>query len=455
MFRRERRFRIRNLTIRNRPGVLVNMVDDSHPHLRQVIAVVAAFQMVLLGVTWKLWSAGSEFPRVPLFWGVAQIQPAIFLCLTVTLLICSLLTLTGGLHKLIALRLTTWLSLLSSPGQWRAVLAGSWICGVLLILLNQHCLQAWHWFYLLCLTHAVVLPSRLALTVIQRTVSSVYIFSAVSRMSPQIADSMTGQISRVLLEIAGLNMAADSPAFVSGAAWFFTLCELMTGIALLRSEWQRPGLIGSCVLHACLILALGPIGLHHHWGVLVWNSMFLLLVPLLFLSSRERAGVAEVSKMDALKARLLTSLMFLLPFLGLIGWFDNWPSWQLYSSRPEVLKMYVRGPSTGELPSAVQLNLGETLPFEEWRPVRIDRWSFQATQTPIYPEDRFQLAVIAGLAVNLSSEQGVRVVIDSPAGVLFWRRQQRTLNGRSEILAEVSRYWLNAQAVNGVEQSGL
>ncbi len=429
------------------------MQDDSRRQLRQVMAMMAAFQVILMCVTWKLWSAESEFPRVPLFWAASQIPRGISLALTIILLICSLLTLIGGIQTIGAHRATGRSLFLSSVGQWKAVLAASGTCGVLLIVLNQHCLQAWHWFYLLCLTHAILLPPGLALTVIQRTVSSIYIFSAVSRMSPQIADSMTGQISQKLLEMIGLTIAADNISFVSMAAWFFTLGELITGIALIRPAWQGPGLIASLTLHICLILALGPVGLQHHWGVLVWNSMFVLLVPRLFLPFHRSAGPLENSKTEGLKACLLTSQMFLLPFLGLIGWFDNWPSWQLYSSRPEVLKMYVADSAAGELPAGVQPSLGERLPFEDWRPVRIDRWSFQTTQSPIYPEDRFQIAVIAWLTVSLSSEQSVRVVIDSPAGFLFWQRQQRTLNGRSEIQAEVRRYWLNAQAVNAAVPS--
>ncbi len=78
--------------------------------------------------------------------------------------------------------------------------------------------------------------------------------------------------------------------------------------------------------------------------------------------------------------------------------------------------------------------------------VRIDRWVLAQTDAPLYPEDRYQLALILALTQRLP-EDHIQVVIDEPGGWDYWNREFRTIKGRESLELESEGFLLNARAV--------
>ena len=75
-------------------------------------------------------------------------------------------------------------------------------------------------------------------------------------------------------------------------------------------------------------------------------------------------------------------------------------------------------------------------PLEDWAVVRLDRWSLAATQSPLYPEDRFQCKLIRQVLATLPDGAEFRVEISEPKRWFWWTRNYRTLTASAELNSE-------------------
>ena len=158
---------------------------------------------------------------------------------------------------------------------------------------------------------------------------------------------------------------------------------------------------GAIVMHGALMLTLGPLGLGHEWGVFLWNVYFGIQAWLLFRgtpadSSLDHSTLKTSGLTCARTWFVRTSACFicLLPALSLAGYWDWWPSWAVYSSRPAMVRVHVGAPFSPNLPPWAQSFGVERPPATRWT-VEIDEWSYETCWCPMYPQERYRLAVAA------------------------------------------------------------
>ena len=432
----------------------------------QVLIVMLVFEWLLIGSTWPLWSGQSDFPAVPLFqWipvsaqdtVVAWIMLSGFLLLTMLYgvsLVCqrrygvSLVCQRRYGVSLVCQRLYG-----DSPGRQRlnrastVIRVATLVLATGLVIVNQHRLQPWHWLFGLSLLSTVLLAAPHSLQVIRVIVATVYIFSALSRVSADIGSGMTGQIAATIFRLVQLPRAAENPDLIFSTAALFAVVEFAIGCGLLWPRFRNVCVVLAVMLHITLITALSPVGLGHHSGVLIWNLMFIFLVPVVFRrmlpsdpSHRVDAAMdtdEQISRhasderhRKSTMARFLCGMAFVVPASGLFGIADNWISWQLYSPRPEVFGLFVRQNSVTDLPDSLQRFVSQPDPIEDLCMVRLDRWCLAETGSPMYPEDRFQLAIIQRVTQNIKDRADIRVTIDAPNSIQWWKRYRSVLDGR-------------------------
>lgn len=447
-------------------------LHDSQRVVGRSLLVLSIFELILVWSTWPIWSLQSNVPCIPLLAlgssvsrMVDQIALLVYLGSVVTIVVAALRRPASSGR---VLTLACGVALLAGTG---------------LVIISTHRIQAWHVLYLESLV--VIVTCSLASISFDRQVALfrclpaiIYVCSALSRCSASMSESMTAQVVRVLLDLTGLDLAAKSSSVVAALAWSFAAGEFLVGVGLLVDRLRRWFTGLAMLLHVLLIISLGPWGLNHHFGVLLWNCCFLCLLPAVFGTpfrktavlgapfrkptgqSQSNAGSQALANISGLAKsptdgqggsirwveRVLISIAFIFPFTGLFGVADNWPGWQLYSSRPEVWGLYVRESSVGELPADLKPFVGTPRPLEDWCPVRIDRWVLEQTDAPLYPEDRYQLGLILALTQQLP-EDHIQVVIDEPGGWDYWNREFRTIHGRESLEIESERFLLNARAV--------
>ena len=308
-------------------------------------------------------------------------------------------------------------------------------CGLgVLFMRDQHWIQPWAWQAFLLLLTEAAFPPAAAVRWQRRLAVSVYVFSAVSKLDVAFSEH-TGRLLLTggLAPATGLDPRFWGEGLTTALTWSLPVGELAAGMLLTwRPAW---GVWAAAAMHAGLLLALGPWGLDHHPGVLIWNVFFAAHVWALFGGGKT---VAE-SRRGRRPIRVLAAVVLLLPALEPLGLWDHWPSWSVYSNRPAVVRLEVWGMPRVEGCDYV----APADPLSGRQIVSLSGWSFETWRTPIYPQERFQLAAAAALLDRLPPDApfAVRVLRYSP--LRTGESAERVLQDRTALKAELSRYWLN------------
>lgn len=394
------------------------------------LRVFSIFEVALILATWPLWWRSSEFPRVAL------------LPVAVPIFVERLLT---GL-LMVSCASIAWPRKSGNFGDalTRKAAASALLLSLSLIVLNQHRLQPWHWLFVLNLVWFLITSGTAWLALMRHTLCAVYVCSALSRATLQPLNSMTAAIAGQILTMLGVR----NPEPQSSTLWWmclvFTVGELAIGMLLVNCRSRLPGAVGAVVLHLTLLVVLSPLGLNHHAGVLLWNLCLLIIVPLLFWPIK--GWSADQPKSASGRVRTMILMTWVFPLSGLFGLADNWPSWQLYSSRPETCVLLIEQRIVGKLPSSLTDHIAAPAPLSDWCVVRLDRWSLEQTGSPVYPEDRFQLALIDAVTKRLAEDDRFEIKISEPDPIFWWRRRETMIPDRAQLQNARSRFLLNATA---------
>ena len=439
----------------------------------QLLLTLAGVLLLLLA-TWPLWQPGGPFPRIPLL-SFALAWPAA----GSWLLFCVLLAaLGGGVATGLAACLRcrhagAWRKAspvesdqpaTSSPGDrlrflGRAVAGLVAVLLLLLVVIDQHRLQAWVWHLgLLCGLLALEASPR----ALQRTcwlTASIYCWSAWQKIDASYFQTAGPYLLDGLLGSVGLSQAGWPPGLRTLAVGLLPAGELAVGLGLLLPRTRHLAALAACVMHALLLLTLGPFGLDHSVGVLLWN-VFFIVQNLLFLRNRERrnaenaarepagqppagrAGATARLAVSAATALLLGAIV--LPLLEPLGLCDSWLAWNLYSSRAEQVQLSVRCELRARLPEDVQTYVDSAEPGRLWCRLHDDQWSLATTSAPVTPDARYRVGLALAVARMIDSPDGVRVTLHSQPDRRTGRREHRELYGT----AEIGR-WLRSRRLNG------
>ena len=387
--------------------------------------VVAGAGLLLLAFTWRLWTPQSVYPQVPFFHSAGN-APAAIEWLGFGLMVaglCSVLVTSRN----------------SRAG--RAGLITFAVATVGMVLVDQHRLQPWTYQLSVAAVVLACAPGSRGVTLLRILTIALYFHSAVSKLDFSFLETNGQQLVGGLLEPFGLSTKFWSAEMRRGMAAVLPIGELLVAIGLAVPRLRRWGLYGSITMHVLLLVTLGPWGMNHKPGVLIWNVYFISQNWLLFHTLRRE----QVSMRGNRRwVDVLVAAVVLLPLLEPLDRFDHWPSWAVYTAHPAVVRVYVHEQHLDDLTESARAHVGPHNPFSRWRPVHIERWSLETLAVPTYPQDRFQLGVAIALSKADGLDDGIRVVIDGRADRWTGKRSRRELVGRKKLLREAERFWLNA-----------
>ena len=304
---------------------------------------MAAFGLILFAITWRLWTPQTEFPQIPFFGWLTEVPG-----------IVDWIAAAGTLMGLLGMLLTN--RRLVKPAIVLFLISTS-----LLVLLNQHRLQPWVYLMLVTGCLLVSMPSKICLTWLRRIVISIYIYSAISKFDYQFVFTVGEQMLNVLLGFIGLETTGLPQWLQVSLVLCLPLGEFLIGGLLLFSKTRRLGGWLAMGLHASLLLILGPLGLNHQPGVLIWNAWFIAQAWLLFASSKPSKAVQKGSDLETHQnlaaetrrssiesppveliwfGRLLASFVIAFPITCAVSpWVelpikaDHWVAWEVYAPR--------------------------------------------------------------------------------------------------------------------------
>ena len=403
--------------------------DNHNTRLAWFTIIWTSATIVLISLTWRLWTGLSDFPQVPIFsWLIEWPLFADWIALTVLIFSCLVLLVdsagAAAGRQIASLRNTRKLA---------ACLFASSL--LILFLLNQHRLQPWAWQFFLYSLILIMTRVPLENSIVRKhphpgfdpmltarwLTASIYFYSAIGKFDYQFIHGLGARLVRTIgsmlsLEgITGLDrLAVAMPVFELLIAVFLILG---LGRRARRIRWW--GVSMAIVFHLTLIATLSPLGLNHHTGVLVWNFFFMLITCVLFwpaaelktvsqaknwndvpeeikntfdklgLPEQEQKYLAELKSQFESEERqqpthfstlLLTIILIAYPALPMC---DHWLAWGLYS------------PNNSRCELAVMKNEDDAPSFQK---VDMGAMSLEKLNVPLYPEARFQLGIATALA---------------------------------------------------------
>ncbi len=413
---------------------------------RQLQRWTAIGSFALVSATWRLWTPQTVFPQVPAFEILCKTPAWIdWICLA---------SLLAGLSLLAVGR----------PGRWET-------CGSLLVLvslsvlicLDQHRFQPWA--YQLWLFNVIWLScvSRWRFRLMSWLTVSIYFYSALGKLDFEFLHSVGLQMLRALFRILGLDVGLFPPSMQTIMVAAFPSVELLVAIGLAKRRTRRIAGGFAIGLHLMLIVVLGPLGLDHRLGVLIWNLLFAVQAYYLFVMPKiaqkdnafaEQGNAPNVSvwreRFGKVVCSTLMAVLMVMPLTERFGIWDHWPSWALYAPHSSRIQVDVAAGNISRLPrelaALIPRPTSEADADLDWVKVPMDAWSLQTLGAPIYPQARFQLGVARHVAKEVDAEFQVRVTILGTANRFTGLRTWNTLATSMEIAESyVADYWLNSK----------
>ena len=247
---------------------------------------------------------------------------------------------------------------------------------------------------------------------------SIYFWSAVSKLDADFFSSHGQTLVEALLGTIRIDAAAWPGRWKWWLATALPLGEMLVAVGLSWPRTRRTALIAATGLHVGLLLALGPLGLGHRPGVLLWNVAFIghdwMLFGRRFGNAARREvqdilGTARRTPSLTLRVTLLV-LACLWPVTERFGLCDRWLAWSVYVARSERVSVTLTEEGMRALPVSARrcVTDGE---------LRLDQWSLAALDVPMYPQLRFQFGVVEWLRQRCGDDTLVEVIVQHSRGV--------------------------------------
>ena len=383
--------------------------------------------LLLIIATAPLWLGTADFAQVPLL--KALVGSSVFIDGTalVVVNVCAVL--------IFLLAIRSWLSrdpnrVAANAGNTKKIAACYALAMLVLFLTNQHRLQPWAWqFLIFAMITALSTSSAKAMSAARIVVVSIYVYSAIGKFDYQFLMGLGREFVAVAASpFFDLQSPNEIPIAV---VWALPIGELMVGSMLLFPKTRSFGVIGAAALHLSLLAILGPFGMDHHLGVLLWNVIFGLLTVTLFWSTTKQSNnephsMATLLSFDDLALKIFTLAIVCAPLLPAC---DHWLAWGLYSPNNRRCVVRLVMPMDTEAPETLTPYL--VVSGGPTQKVDIGKMSLDRVGVPIYPEARFQLGVAKWLENQMSDGQG-KVVYELQSKSDRWTGARKSLDMNSD-----------------------
>lgn len=398
---------------------------------------------VLLAATYRLWFPLGEYPAVAMF---GWVNP---------------LPIWAGWTALIG-SVTGAICVIARP---RSASSGWWLVALSLtlgFLIDQHRLQPWAYQTAIYACVFASMPPAMAKRMLIPLAASVYIYSAAGKFDYQFVHSVGQDFLNVPLGWFGMidSIDEDTKAMLAHGP---PIVELLAGVMLLFGKTRRLAGMIVMALHVSLLIFLGPWGLDHSHGVLLWNVLLIVQAWFLFVSPGvddspdNRLLYRQLFRLpfrrdgqQSLRSRLGRGVATCLVMIALVapaseraGLWDHWLSWALYSPHSSRTTVEFHQSTFRKLPPAARQHFQPDDDGDGWQTLALDAWSLDWLAVPVYPQARYQLALAYELATQHDIDKtAIRCKVRSTANRVTGRREEQLLLGLKEIDKALNDYWL-------------
>jgi uncharacterized membrane protein YphA (DoxX/SURF4 family) len=356
--------------------------------LHKIVIVISVCLVIQLLLTWKIWvPLNRQFPLISAF---------------------NFLDLHYGAYADLAIYLFTigcLIGLLFYP--FNKILIGGTILAFLVFILEDITrFQPWLYIYALMLISIALFKNSeddKALFIIRLILSATYIWSGLQKINHAFAT----ETFPWLMQPLGLK---DFFLQHYRLVYAVPLIEILAGIGLIFKKTYKAAGIGLIMMHIVLIYALGPFG--NSWNRSIW-PWDISLVIILWLSVTENYQGFSLLFTPLKKSGWFIAIMitvFVMPIFGYAGWWDYYPSGNLYSGNSSEL-LFCNDKNDNALRSTLMQYSQTYFPEKDGECYIVDTWALHELNAPLYPEDRYYGKIGKYLCTKVKNARTAKLVI--------------------------------------------
>jgi len=236
-------------------------------------------------------------------------------------------------------------------------------------------------------------------------VASIYFWSGVQKLNP----GFTEHTFQWMMEPFGGSWPV-------GVAYSAAITESAIGIGLMIAPLRNLAVLLAIAMHGFILASIGPWGHNHNRVVWPWNLAMAALVFLLFWRN------SDIQARKIVRCSYIVVALFgVMPVLSLIGLWDSYLSFSLYSGNQNRATIYMDDTVAGKLPAAVQEVVSvydSSFPVDA---LNLEDWSYDELNVPPYAE----LRVIRNVGRQVCRDTGnspLMVMIVEPRRLWFQQR---------------------------------
>ena len=330
----------------------------------KIIRLICIAWFVTKLICYKLWLADRLFPLVPMHDSLTML-PSVLHSILFLISLGSILLLSISPNKKIAVLLLT--------------------AEVLSCMLDQNRWQPSEYqFIFMLLVYVSYKDEKQVRFSWQLIMAGIFFFSGLGKLnSAFIHDVWQNLILHRWLGIRSVN------SLVLLAGYALPLIEMIAAVCLLMRKTRKPAVWVLTLMHAFILLMLGPIGLNSNTDIWPWNVLMPLLLFSLFYDRS-----FEYNKRFFRKplAWLVLLCWWVLPWFQPAGYWDKYLSSVLFSGGTEQLYICTNNPSAKKEMAVYMDKEFRVIPCT---PVlSVYKWSVMEMKTAPYPEKRVYRAIM-------------------------------------------------------------
>jgi hypothetical protein len=328
-------------------------------------------------VTKELWIPNErDFPMIPYF----SFLPIVFNKSIDTILI---------LLTFLSLGFLIW-----KPAEKKYLLL-FFIPSILLILEDSIRLQPWFYLHLSMIgliCFAKEIQKENIIRFLQWIVIAIYLWGGINKLNIAFAWEIFPWFTQHLgigdAYFLGMDNLNTFPLPMSQyIAFLIPLFEILIAILLFIPKFRNYGIIAIFITHLVSLYAIGPWG--HNWNEIVWpwNIEMPFLALILFKKSSDiNFRIYFIEQVQLIKSKtgiMILVLFYILPTIGLFGYWNKALSLHLYSGNSDELEFYFEGYDESLVNTSLASHLYlDTVSMNTT--MKVEYWVIEQTGVPMY-----------------------------------------------------------------------
>ena len=357
---------------------LTRITLEPAQRLRLLRVVVAIALICGLLLSWRLWISSRLFPSAPLL-GLPKIPfPIDYICLVALIALLVSIAARTNARCLISFEILSAVLLCFDQMRW----------------------QPWFYQYFFLIAGLTVFawrkPNPKVTTMVFNSsaiiVLSTYFWGGVQKLNAAFLKESWPDFSNGFFHL--LLRTRSMPSLLGLSV---PLLEISIAAGLLSRRFRNISVILAIIAHLIILLFLSASG--ENTVVWPWNVAMAMFVAILFWQNKDLNVRKLFSPRHPLHA-VVWILFAIMPVFNLVGLWDSYLSFALYSGNNHRAVIYVSQSVSDQLPASIR---SYTWLQTEPKFLDINRWSFGELNVPVYPEPRVFRQItrnVCGLAEN-------------------------------------------------------